>query len=192
MVIADSVSFFRRSSSINQVVFSYLYNSNDVTFNGNLFASDVTISNITVSNNASITGSISTVSNINSIGISTLPTINNNSITVNTSADLLGPVTQNVVSLGSSTVIDCALGNYFTCTVNGNVTFSFTNVPSSRAFGITLEITHTSGSISWPAEVKFPEDQAPLINSNKTHLFMFVTDNGGTRWRGAALFDYAN
>jgi hypothetical protein len=190
--IADSVSFFRRSSSINQVVFSYPYNSNDVTFNGNLFASDITISNITVSNNASITGSISTVSNINSIGISTLPTINNNSITVNTSADLLGPVTQNVVSLGSSTVIDCALGNYFTCTVNGNVTFSFTNVPSSRAFGITLEITHTSGSISWPAEVKFPEDQAPLINSNKTHLFMFVTDNGGTRWRGAALFDYAN
>ena len=190
--IADSVSFFRRSSSVNQVVFSYPYNSNDVTFNGNLFASDVTISNITVSNNASITGSISTVSNINSTGISTLPTINNNSITVNTSADLLGPVTQNVVSLGSSTVINCALGNYFTCTVNGNVTFSFTNVPSSRAFGITLEITHTSGSISWPAEVKFPEDQAPLINSSKTHLFMFVTDNGGTRWRGAALFDYAN
>ncbi len=188
--LADSVSFFRRSSGVNQVVFSYPYNSSDVTFNGNLFASDVTISSISVSNNASITGSISTVRNINSTGISTLPTINSNTITVNTSADLLGPVTQNVVSLGATTVVDCSLGNYFTCTVNGNVTFSFTNVPSSRAFGVTVEITHTSGSISWPAAVKFPEDQAPLLTTGKTHLFMFVTDNGGTRWRGAALFDY--
>ena len=190
--VADSVSFYRRGSSLNTVVFSYPYNSSDVTFNGNIFANDISLSNITISNNASITGSISTVRNINSIGISTLTTLKTDDVTVNSSADILGPVTQNVVALGATTVVDCSQGNYFTCTVNGNVTFSFTNVPSSRAFGVTVEITHTSGSISWPSEVKFPEDQAPLLTTGKTHLFMFVTDNGGTRWRGAALFDYVD
>jgi hypothetical protein len=189
---SDAVSFYRRNSNINSVVFSYPYNSNDVTFNGNIFASDITIGNITSSGNISLTGSISTSRNINSIGISTLPTIVSNSITVNNSLSVSGRVTQNVVSLGSSNTIDCSLGNYFTSTVNGNTTFSFTNVPASGVYGVTIEITHTTGSISWPSSVKFPEDQAPLLTSGRTHLFMFVTDNGGVRWRGAALFDYIN
>lgn len=189
---ADSISFYRRNSSINSVVFSYPYNSNDVTFTGNIFANDITISNVTASGNLSVTGSISTSRNINSTGISTLPTIVTNSVSVNNSLNITGTVSQNVVSVGVGTVINCSLGNYFTATVNSNTTFSFSNVPASGVFGVTIEITHVSGSISWPSSVKFPEDQAPLLTAGKTHLFMFVTDNGGSRWRGAALFDYVD
>jgi hypothetical protein len=29
------------------------------------------------------------------------------------------------------------------------------------------------------------------LTTAKTHLLIFVTDDGGTRWRGAALVDYA-
>ena len=92
----------------------------------------------------------------------------------------------------SALAIDCASGNYFTKTINANSTFTFTNVPSSRAFSFTLELTHTSGTVTWPSSVEFPGDTAPTLTTGKTHLFMFVTDNGGTRFRGASLVDYDN
>jgi hypothetical protein len=33
---------------------------------------------------------------------------------------------------------------------------------------------------------------APTLTTGKTHLFFFVTDDGGTRYRGSALVDYVN
>ena len=89
--------------------------------------------------------------------------------------------------------IDLATGNYFTKTINGNSTFTFSNPPASGTAGtFTLELTHTSGTVTWPSSVKFPADTAPTLTAGKTHLFMFVTDDGGTRYRGAALADYVN
>jgi hypothetical protein len=86
--------------------------------------------------------------------------------------------------------IDCAVGNYFTKTINANSTFTFSNVPASRSYGFTLELTVTSGTVTWPASVKFPGNVTPTLSTGKTHLVMFVTDDGGSRWRGAALTDY--
>jgi len=89
--------------------------------------------------------------------------------------------------------IDLNAGNYFTKTINGNSTFTFSNPPASGTVGsFTLELTHTSGTVTWPASVKFPADTAPTLTTGKTHLFMFVTDDGGTRYRGASLVDYVN
>lgn len=88
--------------------------------------------------------------------------------------------------------IDCSLSNYFTKTINGNSTFTFSNAPAGVAYAFTLEVTHTSGTITWPASVKWPSDTAPILTTGTTHLFVFVTDDGGTRWRGAALVDYVN
>ena len=89
--------------------------------------------------------------------------------------------------------IDLSQSNYFTKTINGNSTFTFSNPSNSGvATSFTLELTHTSGTVTWPASVKFPADTAPTLTTGKTHLFMFVTDDGGTRYRGAALADYVN
>ena len=89
--------------------------------------------------------------------------------------------------------INLGNGNYFTKTINGNSTFTFINPGNSGvATTFTLELTHTSGTVTWPASVKFPADTAPTLTTGKTHLFMFVTDDGGTRYRGAALADYVN
>jgi len=89
--------------------------------------------------------------------------------------------------------INLSTGNYFTKTINGNSTFTFSNPPASGTAGtFTLELTHTSGTVTWPASVKFPADTAPTLSTGKTHLFVFVTDDGGTRYRGAALADYVN
>jgi hypothetical protein len=106
-------------------------------------------------------------------------------------ADLLGPVRGNIVAVAALD-IDCSAGNYFTKTIAGNSTFTFSNVPASRAFAFTLELTHTSGTVAWPASVKWPADTAPTLTTGKTHLFTFVTDDGGTRFRGVAQKDYVN
>ena len=83
--------------------------------------------------------------------------------------------------------IDLSTGNYFTKTINGNSTFTFSNPPASGTVGsFTLELTHTSGTVTWPTSVKFNADTAPTLTTGKTHLFFFVTDDGGTRYRGAA------
>jgi hypothetical protein len=88
--------------------------------------------------------------------------------------------------------IDCSLGNYFTKTINGASTFTVSNVPASRAYSFSLELTHTSGSITWFSGVIWPGGTAPTLTTGKVHLFMFVTDDGGTTWRASSLVDYAS
>ena len=109
----------------------------------------------------------------------------------NTDLDVTGTIAQNVVAMAALDV-DCSAGNYFTKTINANSTFTFSNVPASRAFSFVLELTHTSGTVTWPASVKFPSDTSPTLTTGKTHLFVFETNDGGTRFRGAALVDYVN
>lgn len=112
--------------------------------------------------------------------------------TVNSSKiDLSGQYVQSINAVGALD-INCSTGNYFTKTISSNSIFTFSNVPSSRAYSFTLELTHTSGSVTWPSEVKWPTDSTPTLTTGKTHLFVFVTDDGGSRWRGGALVDYVN
>lgn len=97
------------------------------------------------------------------------------------------------VTAVSALDVDCSKGTYFTKTIAANSTFTFSNVPASgNAYSFTLDVTHTSGTITWPASVKWPSDTAPTLTTGKTHLFMFTTRDGGTRWRGSALVDYVN
>jgi hypothetical protein len=105
--------------------------------------------------------------------------------------DLSGNYVQNIVAVAALD-IDCSAGNYFTKTINANSTFTFSNAPASRSYAFALELTHTSGTVTWPAAVKWPKDTAPTLTTGKTHIFIFVTDDSGTRWRGAALVDYVN
>jgi hypothetical protein len=95
----------------------------------------------------------------------------------------------NVVAV-SALNIDCSAGNYFTKTISANSTFTVSNVPASRSYAFTLELTHTSGTVTWFSGVQWPGGNAPTLTNGKTSLFVFVTDDGGTRWRGAALVDY--
>ena len=112
--------------------------------------------------------------------------------TMNAGLAVDGPYNQTVEAVGALD-IDLSTGNYFTKTINANSTFTFSNPPASGTAGsFTLELTHTSGTVTWPASVKFPLDTPPTLTAGKTHLFVFVTDDGGTRYRGAALADYVN
>lgn len=100
-----------------------------------------------------------------------------------------GSVRGNITAMGALD-INCSVGNYFTKTINANSTFTVSNVPASRAFAFTLELTHTSGTITWFAGVQWPGGTAPSLTTGKVHLFVFVTDDGGTTWRGASQINY--
>lgn len=147
-----------------------------------------------VSGNAITAGTIggsTAISTSGAIATTTTLAVGQSSVATNTDLDLNGAYAQTVQTVAALD-IDCSTGNYFIKTINGNSTFTFSNVPSSRAYSFVIEITQTSGSITWPASVKFPADTAPTLTAGKTHLFIFVTDDGGTRWRGASLVDYVN
>lgn len=143
---------------------------------------------------SAITGTIGGSTAISTSGnVATTGTlaVGQSSAAANTELDLNGTYAQTVVAVAALDV-NCSTGNYFTKTISANSTFTFSNVPASRAYSFTLELTHTSGTVTWPSSVKWNGDTAPTLTTGKTHLFMFVTDNGGTRWRGAALVDYVN
>ena len=113
---------------------------------------------------------------------------------VNTSSNsAMSAESANVTAMGANSV-DCRLGNYFTKTITGATTFTFDNPPSSGvAFGFVMEVTlNGSNAITWPGTVKWPADTAPTITDGKTQVFVFLTDDGGARWRGSSLVDYTN
>tara|TARA_R110002012_G_scaffold266300_1_gene449804 strand:+ start:75 stop:758 length:684 start_codon:yes stop_codon:yes gene_type:complete len=180
------------------------------SFSGNLTGNatgltgtpDITVRNI-IGVGATLSGVLTyeDVTNIDSVGIVTARTgvrVNAGGIvvtagisTIGAGVSLTGPYKENITAMGALEV-DCSQGNYFTKTIAGNSTFTFANVPTGCAYAFTLELTHSSGTVSWPASVKFPADTAPTLTTGKTHLFMFITDDGGTRFRGSSLVDYVN
>jgi hypothetical protein len=148
----------------------------------------------TISTAGKVSGTAITSGNISTSGsfatTSTLA-VGQSSAAANTDFDLAGTYAQTVVAVGALN-IDCSTGNYFTKSISTSSTFTFSNVPSSRAYSFTLEVNCTGASvaITWPASVKWPADTAPTLTDGKTHLFLFVTDDGGTTFRGASLVDY--
>ena len=162
----------------------------------NIVVGSITAASGSVSGNFSVAGTLTyeDVTNIDSVGL----------ITARNGIDVLSGIStfQGVdnekrvtekINAVSGTAIDCAEGNYYTKTVTGATAFTFTNVPTSVAYFLTIEVTcNGSNAVTWPASVKWPADTAPAITDGKTTLFMFVTDDGGTRWRGSSLADYTN
>ena len=155
--------------------------SGNVSVGGTLTYDDVT--------NIDSVGLITARSGINVLaGVSTFAA----QIEANGGTKITGSQTSNISAMGANSV-DCSAGNYFTKTITGATTFTFTNVPTGVAYTFTMEVTlNGSNAITWPGTVKWPADTAPTITDGKTQLFVFITDDGGTRWRGSSLVDYTN
>jgi hypothetical protein len=151
----------------------------------------------TFSGNVSVGGTLTydDVTNIDSVGLITARSGINVIAGVSTfsgGTNITGSQTSNISAMGANAV-DCSAGNYFTKTITGATTFTFTNVPTGVAYTFTMEVTlNGSNAITWPASVKWPADTAPSITDGKTQLFVFLTDDGGTRWRGSSVVDYTN
>ena len=157
----------------------------------------------TFSGNVSVGGTLTydDVSNVDSVGLITARNGINVTAGVSTFAaathqnagtKVTGSYTSNITAMGANDV-DCSAGNYFTKTITGATTFTFSNVHASVAYGFTMELTcNGSNAVTWPAAVKWPADTAPTLTDAKTQVFVFITDDGGTRWRGSSNVDYVN
>ena len=144
---------------------------------------------ITVSGTTHTTGSFTLLDN----GKLICGAGNDLQISSNGSKGILEGSLSQVATAVSALELDLNTSNYFTKTISGNSTFTFANAASSGTVtAFTLELTHSSGTVTWPSSVKWNADTAPTLTTGKTHLFMFVTDDGGARYRGSALVDYVN
>ena len=164
---------------------------------------NINVGTITASGNVSVGGTLTydDVTNIDSVGLITARSGINvlagvstfaAQIEANGGTKITGSQTSNISAMGANSV-DCSAGNYFTKTITGATTFTFDNVPTGVAYTFTMEVTlNGSNAITWPGSVKWPADTAPTITDGKTQLFVFLTDDGGTRWRGSSVVDYTN
>ena len=135
------------------------------TLTSNLFASSISLDNVTV------TKSNSSISNV---------------VVFNATHIALGKVA------GTAT-INTQQGTYFSANTTGACTWTFAGGPdSSKATAFTLELTSGGGmantySQTWPAAVKWAGGSAPTLTQGETKVdvLVFITDDGGTTWRGA-------
>jgi hypothetical protein len=101
--------------------------------------------------------------------------------------DALGSVRSNVTTVSAS-AIDCSVGNFFIKTASGGLTWTVTNVPTSRAYSFILELTNGgTGTQTWMSGIKWPGGTAPTLVASGVDVLGFITDDGGTTWRGVQL-----
>ena len=212
----DSITFTNGGTDTTVSVSGLVQNP---TFSGNITVTDTIFGNIiqggTTVSGATVTGTAGSFGTVtgNTAGFTTVTgttvtgttanfvTVSGTTVTGNTGS--FGTVTATGVSLNgpfeqaseavAALDVDCSTGNYFTKSISSNSTFTFSSIPTSGtvySFTLEVDVTGTSTAITWPASVEWPDDTAPSLTDTKTHLFMFVTNNNGTTWRGAALVDY--
>lgn len=96
----------------------------------------------------------------------------------------------NSVNTDSSMTLDCRW-NVFLRSVSGAESISFSNVPAGQAYCVTLLLYLAAGSVTWPAQVRWPFGlSAPTMTTGRSHMFTFLTIDGGAYWMGSLLQDY--
>ena len=137
----------------------------------------------------SLTGTVFAVSDISGLPIIEAEAGSPNIVTISARLDTDG-YSLGVTALGNTTstaTINLNDGNYFTATSTGSTTWTFSNPASGQAVGFVLELTNGGAyTQTWPASVDWPGGTAPTLTSSGVDVLTFVTDDGGTTWRGVA------
>lgn len=81
--------------------------------------------------------------------------------------------------------LDLSVANYFIVAINGDTTFSFTNIPVGVT-GVVLRLSSAGAhSITWPTGTQWPGGSAPAFTAGGVDVVAFLTDDGGTTWRAS-------
>lgn len=91
-----------------------------------------------------------------------------------------------LANVSATTTLDLDASNYFAAEVSGSATFVFANPPANTvAAGLILELTNGGNyTVTWPASIDWPGGTAPTLTSDGVDVLVFITDDGGTIWRG--------
>jgi len=86
------------------------------------------------------------------------------------------------LGIGGSITLDLATANNFRRQFNSSATISFSNAPSSNAFGFTFTMVNAGTYvITWPAFIDWVGGSSPILTSVGTDVLTFFTfDNGAT------------
>lgn len=94
-----------------------------------------------------------------------------------------------ITGSGAKNVDASASENHVISSITGNLTLSFINPKPSGSlsvFALVVKMGGTAYTITWPGAVRWPGGSAPALSGiNKTDMFSFWTDDGGTTWYGA-------
>lgn len=117
------------------------------------------------------------------VGTSDTQTLTNKTLT-----GAILDASKSTVNTVSASAIDCAVGSYFIKTASGALTWTVSNVPASGAFSFLLELTNGgTGTQTWFSGIKWPGGTAPTLTTSGVDVLGFITDDGGTTWRGVQL-----
>lgn len=101
-----------------------------------------------------------------------------------------GPYKTKVERLHDQRVI-CSLGNYFKETLSVDTAITFDDVPKGGVYSFILELyLQEPVTVIWPHNVRWPDHFAPYLEPYNVHLFAFITDDEGVRWRAASVLNY--
>ena len=83
--------------------------------------------------------------------------------------------------------IDLDSGDIVTCTIDGNTTFTVSNLMAGAVNTVSIYITWSASSIptiTWPSGVAWDRAQNPTLNTSGSTLIMLETYDQGTNWIG--------
>lgn len=95
-------------------------------------------------------------------------------------------IVSTTLTAGNNHNVNCALGNYFVIVCNSSTqNVYFTNTPTNTVYSMTLRFSNGAGgnTISWANTPRWPAASAPSPSTNND-IWVFITDDGGTNWRG--------
>jgi hypothetical protein len=96
-------------------------------------------------------------------------------------------VTSSLGTVTTSATASLATANYFTATASGACAWAFQDAQAGRAHGFVLELTNGgSATQTWPTTVRWPAGSAPTLTASGIDVLTFITDDGGSNWRGVA------
>ena len=94
---------------------------------------------------------------------------------------------QSLGTVSGTVAVNIALGSYIQATTGGSTTWSFLNPPASgNAVGVVLELTNGGTAAQIWTNVRWPAGTAPTLTSSGVDVLVFITDDGGSNWRGLA------
>ena len=151
------------------------------------------IDGVTLGTNSAVTEA--QVDNININGNTISSTDTNGDVTIDPNGTgitaVTGPVKpttyRETVGTESSGTLDLSTGNVFSHAPSANVTYVFSNPPSTgTAFGFTLKVSPSAAiTQTWPSSVDWAGGSAPTATaSGETDVFAFYTQDGGTTYYG--------
>ena len=94
--------------------------------------------------------------------------------------DVISRGAYNTVSGG---VIDLSLASgKFAMTVNGAVTVSFSNAHATYREAVLIELTYTSGTVTWPASIAWKGGTPPALTAGKKTWVTLYRSSAGTQY----------